>query len=204
MRKVEGCLILTLVLIFFNFAICAEPPAASPEGVKEASQGAPAAHSESAPGSVKAKEPFDSSLVIPKGPQWIGAPLMSDGTKISETGGRYVVEYNMPYAQVLAWYQEALKGYPDTRYRDWKAEMYIEDQGASRWHAIKISKTGGPKTIVTIQKDNWTWIIATLIIRFVGVFVVLLVLWLGLNISGAILKRVIKSEETKPAAAASA
>ncbi len=180
-------------------ASAAEPSKESKETVKETTQTAPTHSAETAQGTVKAKEPFDSSLVIPKGPQWIGAPIMPDGKKISESSGRLVTEYNLPYGQVLAWYQEALKRYPDTRYRNWKEEMYIEDQGASKWHAIKISKTGGPKTEVTIVKDNWTWIIATLFIRFTGVFVVLLILWIGLNISAAIMVRVIKEDRQKPA-----
>ena len=52
----------------------------------------------------------------------------------------------------------------------------------------------------TIVKDNWTWIMATLLIRFTGVFVVLLVLWIGLNIATAILLRVLKEEKKAPAA----
>ena len=81
--------------------------------------------------------------------------------------------------------------------------MYIEDQGGSKWHAIKISKTGGAKTTVTIVKDNWTWIMATLLIRFTGVFIVLLVLWIFLNISTAIVLRP-KGRGKKKQAAASA
>ncbi len=149
------------------------------------------------------KGPVDSSVVIPKGPQWLGAPIMPNGTKVKEASGRLTTEYNLPYSQVLAWYQDALKKYPDARYRDWKEEMYIEDQGGSKWHAIKISKMDGPKTFVTIQKDNWTWIMATLVIRFTGVFVVLLILWIGLNISAAVMRRLIKSGP-KPAAPARA
>ncbi len=126
---------------------------------------------------------------------------MPGGTTVKQESGRLVTEYNMPYDQVLAWYQEALKRYPDTRYRDWKEEMYIEDQGGSKWLAITISKTGGPKTEVTIVKDNWTWIIATLFIRFTGVFVVLLVLWMVLNIATVIMLRVVKEEKAKQAPA---
>ena len=147
--------------------------------------------------------PVDSSKVIPKGPQWLGAPLIPGGRKVLEEPGRYVQEYDKPYNEVLAWYQEALKNYPDARYRDWPKEMYIEDQGASKWLAIKISKTGGPKTEVTIVKDNWTWIWATLFIRFTGVFVVLLALWIGLHIATIILLRFIKEEKQEPAISAS-
>jgi hypothetical protein len=131
-------------------------------------------------------EPIDSSLVIPAGPQWNGAPIMPGGRTITSDAGEIVIEHDAPYAQVLSWYQQALARYPDARYRDWSEEMYIEDQGVSRWHAIKISKTGGATTRVTMKRDNWTWIIATLVIRFIGVFVVLVVLWIGLKVAGAL------------------
>jgi hypothetical protein len=42
-------------------------------------------------------------------------------------------------------------------------------------------------TSVVIMKDNWTWIIGTLILRYIGVFVVLLILYLGMSISGRIM-----------------
>ena len=138
--------------------------------------------------------PVDSSQVIPAGPQWLGAPIMPGGTRVAEDPSHIVTEYDLPYDQVFAWYKAALARYPDARYRDWKEEMYIEDQGGSKWHAIKISKTG-PKISVTIKKDNWTWIFSTLLIRFVGVFVVLLVLWIFLNLSGVIMGRFFKEEE---------
>jgi len=187
MKEIRAYLII-LLTIGFVFAVGLETLKASQETTKE-----------SAPMAEKAKGPVDSSQVIPKGPQWIGAPIMPDGTTVKQESGRQVIEYNMPYNQVLAWYQEALKRYPDARYRNWKEEMYIEDQGGSKWHAIRISKTDGPKTVVTIQKDNWTWIMATLFIRFTGVFVVLLVLWIGLNISTAILLRTVaKTKEKEP------
>jgi hypothetical protein len=192
MKEIRTYLIILLTIVFV-FAVGLETLKASQETTKE-----------SAPTTEKVKGPVDSSQVIPKGPQWIGAPIIPDGTTVKQESGRQVIEYNMPYNQVLAWYQEALKKYPDARYRDWKEEMYIEDQGGSKWHAIRISKTDGPKTVVTIQKDNWTWIMATLFIRFTGVFVVLLVLWIGLNISTAILLRTVaktKEKEPTPASA---
>ena len=204
--KKTGLYVMIMLILISLFAPAIEMPLAAQEQTKEVVQTTSKTQTESPQSAEKKAGPVDSSKVIPKGPQWLGAPIMPDGTKVSEKGGRHVTEYNMPYNQVLVWYQEALKKYPDARYRDWKEEMYIEDQGAAKWHAIKISKTGGPKTEVTIVKDNWTWIMATLLIRFIGVFVVLLILWLGLNISGAIMQRFIKEEKVpqKPAAAPAA
>jgi len=168
---------------------------ASPEAPKEAVTNPPGAQPGGPTSAEAVKGPVDSALVIPKGPQWMGAPIMPGGSPLQGEPTRQNYELNLPYNQVLAWYKDALKRYPDARYRDWKEEMYIEDQGGSKWHAIIISKTGGPKTTVTLVKDNWTWIWATLIIRFIGVFVVLLVLWLGLNIAGFIMQRFIKEEK---------
>jgi len=215
MKKIGICLILTVAILMITLVLGSPlmaaqepeketaPQSAAPAQAAAPGQNEPAASGQ--PSGGKVRVPVDSSQVIPKGPQWLGAPIMPNGTKLKEEGGQYSTEYNLPYKEVLAWYQEALKNYPDARYRDWKEEMYIEDQGGSKWHAIKISKTDGPnKTIVTIRKDNWTWILATLVIRFLGVFIVLLVLWVGLNISAAIMKRFIKSEQKKQAAPAHA
>jgi hypothetical protein len=184
------------VILFVVIALGVPASMAAPEGEKALPQ-APSEKSQGpVSGPTKITGPVDSAKVIPKGPQWLGAPIMP-GVSIPEPEGtRLHLEYNLPYTQVLTWYQEALKNYPDARYRDWKEEMYIEDQGGSKWHAIIISKTGGPKTPVTIVKDNWTWIMATLFIRFTGVFVVLLILWMGLNFSGAIMQRFFKEEES--------
>jgi hypothetical protein len=201
MKKIIYCLTISLILFFvlgLN-GVVSRAGEAPKEGV-QAGQAASAAEGESSQRAKKIKGPVDSSEVIPKGPQWLGAPIMTDGKEVGKDSGRLATEYNLPYKQVLAWYQDALKDYPDARYRNWEEEMYIEDQGGSKWHAIKISKTGGAKTTVTIVKDNWTWIMATLLIRFTGVFVVLLILWFFLNISTAIMLRFIK-EEKKPAAA---
>ena len=201
MKKIIFCLTISLILLFLlglNVEV-SKAGEAPKEGV-QAGPTAPAPEGDSPQGAKKIKGPVDSSVVIPKGPQWLGAPIMPDGKEVTKDSGRLATEYNLPYNQVLAWYQDALKNYPDARYRNWDEEMYIEDQGGSKWHAIKISKTGGEKTTVTIVKDNWTWIMATLLIRFTGVFIVLLILWIFLNISGFIVQRLIK-EEKKPAAA---
>ena len=120
-----------------------------------------------------------------------GAPVMPGGTTVSTEQTTTFIEYNLPYETVLAWYKDALKNYPDEKYRDWNDQMYIEDQGAANWHSIGISKTGGPnKTTVKITRDNMTWIMSTLLIRFAGVFFVLCVLWIFLNINSAVMKKV--------------
>jgi hypothetical protein len=195
MKKIKYYLIAIVTLLALG-VLGANLIQATSEGPKEAITNPQGAQTGGATSAEPVKGPVDSADVIPKGPQWMGAPIMPGGTPLTGEPTRQNYELNLPYAQVLAWYKEALKRYPDARYRDWKEEMYIEDQGGSKWHAIIISKTGGPKTTVTLVKDNWTWIWATLVIRFIGVFVVLLVLWMGLNIAGFFIQRLIKEEKT--------
>ena len=69
------------------------------------------------------------------------------------------------------------------------------------WHSISISKGKSKETSVVIDKLTWTWIAATLFLRFVGVFVVLLVLFVALAILGAFISRALKRLEHKKALA---
>jgi len=196
MKKITLCLTIMLGLLYvLALSVHVSTAGEAPKEGVQTGPAAPAPEDESAHKAKKVKGPVDSSEVIPKGPQWLGAPIMPEGREVAKESGRLSTEYGMPYKQVLTWYKDALKDYPDARYRDWDEEMYIEDQGGSKWHAIKISKTGGAKTTVTIVKDNWTWIMATLFIRFAGVFIVLLILWLFLNIATFIMLRLIKEEK---------
>ena len=128
------------------------------------------------------------------------AAVMPGGTVVSSDDTRAEVAYDLPFETVLAWYKEAFKNYKDEKYRDWQEQMYIEDQGGAKWHSIGISKGGGNKTTVTFVKDNWTWIFSTLLIRFAGVFFILLALWILLNISSAITRKIVDRQEAKSAA----
>ena len=104
---------------------------------------------------------------------------------------------DLSHDEALSFYKEALKGSKDIKFREWKDQSYIEDDGNRAWHSITISKGGEGETTVIITKDNWTWIIGTLVLRFVGVFVVLLFLLLGMTVSGAIISRSVKKVEAK-------
>jgi len=138
-----------------------------------------------------------SAADAPSPDNFFTAPVMPGGTVVSSDGTRAQVAYDLPYETVLAWYKEVLKNYKDEKYRDWAEQMYIEDLGGAKWHSIGISKGGGNKTTVTFVKDNWTWIFSTLLIRFAGVFVILVFLWILLNISSAIMKRAFAKAEAK-------
>ncbi len=121
-------------------------------------------------------------------PPW-DAPLMPGGKIVKTESTSILVEYDATYDQVLAWYKQALEKYKDEKWREWDDQMYIEDQGGANWHSIGIQKGGGAKTMVKITRDNLTWIFSTLLIRFAGVFLVLIVLWILLNINSAAMKK---------------
>jgi len=126
---------------------------------------------------------------------FLGAPLISSGEIIKKTGSRMEMMTNLSHDKIIAFYKEALKEYPDIKFRDWKDVTYIEDDGKLAWHSITVSKGGSPKTTITIIKDNWTWIIGTLIIRYIGVFMVLIVLLFALSISGRVISHYFKKKE---------
>jgi len=132
---------------------------------------------------------------------FLGAPVIPGAEQISKTKKRLELNSKKTHAEVLEFYKKALSQFSDIRYRNWKDDTYIEDDGKLKWHSITISKNDANGAVVVIMKDNWTWIIGTLILRFFGVFVVLLFLLVGMSVSGAIISRSVKKMEGKKAAA---
>jgi hypothetical protein len=121
---------------------------------------------------------------------FLGVPLLPGGEVTISTTDKVQVRYALSHEQVLEFYKSHFKASRDIKFRDWKAETYIEDQGALPWHSVRISK--GQETVtVTITRDSWTWILGTLTLRFIGVFVVLLFLYVGISVSGAIMSRLL-------------
>ncbi|MFZ0447705.1 MAG: hypothetical protein WAL98_00555 [Desulfatiglandaceae bacterium] len=131
---------------------------------------------------------------------FLGAPVMPGGKILQKTGSRLEISVPKTYDQVLAYYRNALKKFKDIRIRDWSESIHIEDDSNRPWHSITISKQAGNETQITIIKDNWTWIVGTLILRFVGVFVVLMILFVGMKCSGYIISRSVARLEDKKAA----
>jgi len=131
---------------------------------------------------------------------FLEAPVIPGGTVLKKTKSRLETEVNLSHDQVVGFYKEALKGLKDIKFREWKDATYIEDDSNRPWHSITISKEGGQPTTVTIVKDNWTWIIGTLVLRYVGVFVVLMVLLLSMSLSGRIISKLVSRMEAKKAA----
>jgi hypothetical protein len=128
---------------------------------------------------------------------FLGAPLVGQGKILQKTDSRLEMKTSLSHDELLVFYREALKGLDDIKFRDWKEATYIEDDGKLPWHSITISKKDDGGATVVVMKDSWTWIIGTLILRYIGVFVVLLFLLLGMVVSGAIISRSVKRMEAK-------
>ncbi|MGD8387623.1 MAG: hypothetical protein PVG49_10820 [Desulfobacteraceae bacterium] len=128
---------------------------------------------------------------------FLGVPV-PESKEIKRTQKRLEVMSPKSHDEVLGYYKEKLEGMEDIKIRDWSDQSYIEDDSNRPWHSITIDKepTDG-KTRVVIMKDNWTWIIGTLLLRYVGVFVVLLVLLIGMTVSGKIISSRVKKPEEK-------
>ena len=139
-------------------------------------------------------------LTIPA-PLWaedfLGAPLIPGGETIQKTDTRLEMKSHLSHDEIVEFYRQALKKHKDIKFRDWKDATYIEDDGKLAWHSITISKQAKDGANIVIVKDNWTWIIGTLVLRFIGVFVVLLFLMVGMYISGTIISRSVKKLEAK-------
>ena len=103
-----------------------------------------------------------------QGEEFLTAPVVPQAEVIDKTKARLDVKTPLSHQEVLEFYREQLKDQPDIKFRDWKDATYIEDDGKLPWHSITISKEGQNGTSVVILKDNWTWIIGTLLLRFVG------------------------------------
>ena len=132
------------------------------------------------------------------GKDFLGAPVIPQGTTTQKTDDRLEMSTDLSHDEVVAFYKEALKDLEDIKFRDWKDATYIEDDGNRPWHSITVSKEG--KTEIIIVKDNWTWIIGTLILRYIGVFMVLMVLLIGMSLSGKIISKLVAKMDAKKAA----
>jgi len=112
-----------------------------------------------------------------------------------KTKKRLEMHTSASHDEIVRFYEEALSDLEDIKFRNWADATYIEDDGSRRWHSITISmERREGMTHIVIVKDNWTWIIGTLVLRFIGVFVVLLCLFAGMTLYGAILSRTSKQE----------
>ncbi|MFH1481794.1 MAG: hypothetical protein ABIG67_11035 [Pseudomonadota bacterium] len=128
---------------------------------------------------------------------FLGVPIRSGGQSLQTKKSFLEVRYDLSQEEITQFYKDALKDQRDLRFRDRGYGLEIEDHGKRAWHKILIAKKENGQIAVTITRDNWTWIMGTLAIRFIGVFVVLLVLYLAMGTSTGIIARSIKAVEAR-------
>ena len=126
---------------------------------------------------------------------FLGVPIVPDGQTIKSDKGKMEKVYDIPMTQILSFYKERLKDNKDIKFRELGDQIRIEEYGNAAWHKIVLTENAKGLTTFVIVKDTWTWIIGTLTIRFTGVFVVLLVLYLAMNISTGIIARYVARTE---------
>jgi hypothetical protein len=143
-------------------------------------------------------------LILPRiagAEEFLTVPTTPDGTIINKTDSKMEFSTGLSHDEAVSFYEEKLKELKqdgDIKYRNWSAVTYIEDDGKKPWHSITISKE--PKdnqTTIVISKDNWSWIVSTLLLRFIGVFIVLIIVYFGLQISGFIISKSVAKASTR-------
>lgn len=138
-----------------------------------------------------------SSPIFVSADDFLGAPMPPDGRTVISREDRIEKTFSMAYDDILKWYKEALKDFKYVKLWDRGNSTYMEDHLNRPWHSITIVKNEDNTSTVVIIRDNWTWIIGTLVIRFVGVFVVLFALYVALSLAGAIISRLVDSPKKK-------
>lgn len=118
-------------------------------------------------------------------------PIPDGGEIVSaEKKGMTTVRYdNLSPAEIVDFYNRQFTGMPDIKWNETgnSRDLVIYDWGNRPWHRINVySEDTGGVTLLSIRKDSWTWIIGTLLIRFIGVFMVLFILMIALLVSGSI------------------
>ena len=144
-------------------------------------------------------------LVFPgilTGDDFLGLPLVPGGKVIEKTEALCVMEVTMSHDQALEFFKNALKGEKDIKIREWESSTYFEDDGARPWHSITIPKQETGKILITIKKDSWGWIISTLVLRYIAVFIVLIIIYVSILASGKFITAAEKRTGKKKAAQA--
>jgi hypothetical protein len=128
---------------------------------------------------------------------FLGAPVMPGGITVRSEKSILEKSYDLPKAQVLDFYKGILKDVRDLKFWERSDRVEISEYGNQPWQKITISENGKGQTLVVIEKDSWTWILGTLTIRFVGVFVVLVVLFGAMTVATRIIVRAEKAPAKK-------
>lgn len=121
-------------------------------------------------------------------------PIMEGGRTLPISNeDELVKEYNVAPEKVWNFYKGLLSEGKQIRFTD-RGHLYtIEDLGSRPWRRIVITKTAPDKTEVTVAMLTWKWIIIMLTLRFMAVFVVLLVLYVATSLATSLLVRMVKS-----------
>jgi hypothetical protein len=135
---------------------------------------------------------------------FLGAPVMPGGTTVKTDKRVLEKVYDLPKGQVLDYYKDIFKDSKDIKFRDRRDRLDIDEYGNQPWQKISISLNAQGQTRVIFERDSWTWILGTLTIRFVGVFVVLIVLYGAMAVATSLIMRAEKTAakgavEVKPA-----
>lgn len=128
---------------------------------------------------------------------FLGAPVMTGGTTVRAEKRLLEKSYDFSREQVLDFYKGILKDVQDLKFWERSDRSEIYEYGNQPWQKITISENGKGQTLVTIEKDSWTWILGTLTIRFVGVFVVLVVLYGAMGLATWLITRAEKAPAQK-------
>ena len=127
--------------------------------------------------------------------RFLGVPLLPSVKEESRTEEHLQMTSPLSHDEIVKFYREALAGEVAIKFRDWPDSTYIEDNSNRVWHSINISKESKNGTSILIVKDNWTWITGTLILRFIGVFLVLCILYIFLALTGKIISKSLEKIE---------
>jgi hypothetical protein len=120
-------------------------------------------------------------------------PIMDGGRTVQASNSELVKEYDQAPEAVWQFYKGILGQDKEIRFTD-RGHLYtIEDLGSRPWRRIAITKTQPGKTMVTIDMLTWKWIMIMLSLRFMAVFVVLLVLYMATSLGTSLLARVLRT-----------
>ncbi len=132
---------------------------------------------------------------------FLGIPIVPGGEVVDRTENRVEMKTAMSHGEIVDYYEGILKDYKDIKALDRDDNTQITDHGNLKWHSISVSKKKlEGKTTVVIKKDSWSWIFGTLVLRYIGVFAVIIMLFICMSISGAVISRSISRIEAKKTA----
>jgi len=128
---------------------------------------------------------------------FLGAPLPPGGKVVSQSDSMLEKSYPISYEEAIQFYKKALEGWEDVKFWERNKEIKIEEYNVRPWHSITVEKADGGGTTITVRKDSWTWILGTLLMRWLTVFGILVALFIPLSIVGAISARIASRKNAK-------